>query len=105
MDITQFQVKEGEKGKFLKGARLWLYPPGYVNLSVQSRCETKCSYSEAKRKVSAATLTFQSNLRVDCTGYKSNTISKSIIIRRFLAVKRSEMDFVLIRPLERFWRF
>lgn len=81
MDITQFQVKEGEKGKkFLKGARLWLYPPGMsiyrCSRGVKRPVETKCSYSEAKRKVSAATLTFQSNLRVDCTGYKSNTISK-----------------------------
>ena len=81
MDITKFTVKEGEKGKkFLKGARLWLYPPGMsiyrCSRGVKRPVETKCSYEEAKRKVSAATLTFQSNLRVDCTGYKSNTISK-----------------------------
>lgn len=81
IDITQFQVKEGEKGKrYLKGARLWLYPPGMsiyrCSRGIKRPVETKCSYSEAKRKVSAATLTFQSNLQVDCTGYKSNTISK-----------------------------
>ena len=80
MDITQFTVKEGEKGKkFLKGARLWLYPPGMsiyrCSRGVKRPVETKCSYEEAKRKVSAATLTFQSNLRVDL-GNKSNTISK-----------------------------
>lgn len=80
MDITKFQVKEGEKGKkFLKGARLWLYPPGMsiyrCSRGVKRPIETKCSYEEAKRKVSAATLTFQSNLRVDL-GDKSNTISK-----------------------------
>lgn len=80
MDITKFTVKEGEKGKkFLKGARLWLYPPGMsiyrCSRGVKRPIETKCSYEEAKRKVSAATLTFQSNLRVDL-GDKSNTISK-----------------------------
>lgn len=80
MDITKFPIKEGETGKkFLKGARLWLYPPGMsiyrCSRGVKRPVETKCSYSEAKRKVSAATLTFQSNLRVDL-GDKSNTISK-----------------------------
>jgi len=80
MDITKFQVKEGEMGKkFLKGARLWLYPPGMsiyrCSRGVKRPIETKCSYEEAKRKVSAATLTFQSNLRVDL-GDKSNIISK-----------------------------
>lgn len=81
IDITQFPIKEGERGKkFLKGARIWLYPPGMsiyrCSRGVKRPVETKCSYSEAKRKVSAATLTFQSNLRVDCAGHKSNTISK-----------------------------
>ena len=88
MDITKFEVKtvetesEGEKESkyFLKGARLYLYPPGMsifrCSRGVKRPVETEGIYQAAKRKVSDATLTFQTNLRVGFEDGKTNTISK-----------------------------
>lgn len=84
MDVTQFDLKEAEvEGKskyFLKGARLYLYPPGMsiyrCSRGVKRPVEIEMSYEEAKRKVSGATLTFQSNLRINLGNGMSNTISK-----------------------------
>lgn len=88
MDITKFEVKtvetevEGEKQDkhFLKGARLYLYPPGMsifrCSRGIKRPVETEGTYQTAKRKVSDATLTFQSNLRVGFEDGKTNTISK-----------------------------
>lgn len=85
MDITHFEVKtvsddeEGEDKYFLKGARLYLYPPGMnifrASRGVKRPIEEELLYNHAKEKVSAATLTFQTNMRVKCNG-KSLTVSK-----------------------------
>lgn len=87
MDVTKFECKEvvteqeGERRSkyFLKGARLFLYPPGMsifrCSRGVKRPVETEMPYSQAKEKVSAATLTFQSNLLIQVDG-KSKYLTK-----------------------------
>lgn len=82
IDITQFECKEvetmeeGERRSkyFLKGARLPLYPPGMnifrCSWGVKRPVETVMDYPDAKEKVSASTLTFQSNLCIEMDGKK-----------------------------------
>lgn len=86
MDVTLYEVKEVQdeqehKSKYyLKGARLYLYPPGMsiyrCSRGIKRPVETDMSYENAKRKVSGSALTFQSNLRIQLEGGVSNTISK-----------------------------
>lgn len=87
IDITQYECKAveaeeaGEKRSkfYLKGARLPLYPPGMsifrCSRGVKRPVETDMEYQEAKEKVSASTLTFQSNLRIEMDG-KSKYLTK-----------------------------
>lgn len=88
MDITKFPCKEveleedGKKVKkyFLKGARLYFYPPG-INIFRSSRgikrpIESEDAFLDAKRKVSGCTLTFQSAHRIKTDDFEM-TISKS----------------------------
>lgn len=87
MDITEYECKEvvtergGERQSkyYLKGARLPLYPPGMsiyrCSRGVQRPVETQMDYSKAKEKVSASTLTFQSNLLIETDG-KSKYLTK-----------------------------
>lgn len=86
MDITQFEVKEidieeGGKSKYyLKGARLYLYPPGMqiyrCSRGVSRPVENFDTWGNAKEKVSAATLTFASHLRLGVKDGRVNVISK-----------------------------
>lgn len=88
MDITAFEVKEvpdeevGERKSkyFLKGARLFLYPPGMnifrCSRGVKRPVEEFETWGKAKEKASAATLTFSSHLHLGFEKGRVNVISK-----------------------------
>lgn len=103
MDITRFQLKEAEitssdgllteKKYYLKGARLFLYPPG-MNIFRCSRGairpqETYLTYAEGMQQVSKSKLTYQTNIKITADG-RTNLLSK----RYYNSAERNDQELI-----------
>lgn len=68
IDVSDLQVKTVKNKRFIKGARLLLYPPGFnlyrISRGIKSPTITKMSYKQALKKVNAGTKTFSKNIKL-----------------------------------------
>lgn len=85
-DAKSFEIKEVDNKKYVKGARLYMYPPG-MNLYRHSRGIKKpdrlnMSYKEAKKYVEGATPTYFRKINYESEEFENTIIYEHYNIKR-----------------------
>jgi hypothetical protein len=85
-DIQGPNIKEVDGKRFIKGGRLWLYPPG-MNLYRKSKGikfpeRKKMTYEEAKKIVGSAKPTFEKVYEVECGDFQNRVTFQQYNLKR-----------------------